>query len=96
MNLFGIVPRGFGPSGRTVLAFVYDISMARGPEVTMSARKNVRSIRNGRNQAVKNRDGDRLLIEPARKRGLLALLKTMKPLNEDLPQIEDPPPPSQQ
>ena len=62
----------------------------------MSARKNVRSIRNGRNQAVKNRDGDRLLIEPARKRGLLALLKTMKPLNEDLPQIEDPPPPSQQ
>lgn len=27
--------------------------------------------------------GDRLVIEPARKRGLLALLKTMEPLSED-------------
>ena len=40
-----------------------------------------------------HRYGDRLVIEPVRKRGLLALLKTMKPLDEDLPEIEDRPPP---
>lgn len=73
---------------------VYDISVARGLEVAMSARKNVRLIRNGRNPAVKNRDGDRLVVQPVRKRGLLALLKTMKPLDEELPEIEDAPPPA--
>jgi antitoxin VapB len=39
-----------------------------------------------------HRDGDRLVIEPVRKRGLVALLKTMKPLKEDFPQIDDPVP----
>ena len=39
-----------------------------------------------------HRDGDRLMIEPVRKRGLIALLKTMKPLNEKFPQIDDPVP----
>jgi len=43
-------------------------------------------------EAVIHRDGDRLVIEPARKRGLLALLKTMKPLDEDFPEINDPAP----
>jgi antitoxin VapB len=38
------------------------------------------------------RDGDRLVIEPVRKRGLIALLKTMKPLDEDFPEIDDPVP----
>jgi antitoxin VapB len=37
-----------------------------------------------------HRDGGRLVIEPVRKRGLVALLKTMKPLEEDFPEIEDP------
>jgi antitoxin VapB len=60
--------------------------------------------RNGRNQAVRipvefelpgdeavmHRDGDRLVIEPVRKRGLVALLKTMKPLEETFPEIDDP------
>ena len=73
----------------------------------MSDQRNVRLFRNGRNQAVRipvefelpgneaimHRDGDRLVIEPVRKRGLVALLKTMKPLDEDLPEIDDPPPP---
>ena len=36
-------------------------------------------------------DDDRPVIEPARKRGLIALLKTMKPLNEDFPEIGDAP-----
>ena len=39
-----------------------------------------------------HRDGDRLVIEPVRKRGLIALLKTMKPLEEDFPEIGDPVP----
>jgi hypothetical protein len=32
-----------------------------------------------------HRDGDRLVIEPVRRRGLVALHKTMKPLDEDFP-----------
>jgi len=43
-------------------------------------------------EAIMHRDGDRLVIEPVRKRGLVALLKTMKPLDEDFPQIDDPAP----
>jgi antitoxin VapB len=41
-------------------------------------------------EAIIHRDGDRLVIEPVRKRGLVALLKTMKPLEEDFPEIGDP------
>jgi antitoxin VapB len=37
-------------------------------------------------------DGDRLVIEPLRKRGLLALLKTMTPVAEHFPEIDDPAP----
>jgi len=37
------------------------------------------------------RAGDRLVIEPVRKRGLITLLKTMKPLDEDFPEINDQP-----
>jgi antitoxin VapB len=35
------------------------------------------------------------VIEPVRKRGLIALLKTMKPLDEDFPEIDDPVPPAE-
>jgi antitoxin VapB len=73
----------------------------------MSERRHVRLFRNGRNQAVRipvefelpgdeaimQRDGDRLVIAPLRKRGLVALLRTMKPLVEDFPEIADPVPP---
>lgn len=72
----------------------------------MAEHRHVRLFRNGRNQAVRipvefelpgdeaviHRDGDRLVIEPVRKRGLVALLKTMKPLDEGFPEIDDPPP----
>lgn len=72
----------------------------------MSERRNIRLFRNGRNQAVRipvefelpgdeaimHRDGDRLVIEPVRKRGLVAFLKSMQPLDESLPEIEDPAP----
>jgi antitoxin VapB len=70
----------------------------------MSERRHVRLFRNGRNQAVRipvefelpgdeaimHRDGEKLVIEPVRKRGLLALLKAMKPLDEEFPEIDDP------
>jgi antitoxin VapB len=73
----------------------------------MSKQRHVRLFRNGRNQAVRipvefelpgdeaimHRDGDRLVIEPVRKRGLVALLKTMKPIDESFPEIDDPMPP---
>jgi len=63
-------------------------------------------FRIGRNQAVRipvefelpgddaimYRDGDRLVIEPVRKRGLVAMLKTMKPMDDDFPEIDDPVP----
>lgn len=72
----------------------------------MSDHRNVRLFRNGRNQAVRipvefelpgdeaimHRDGDRLVIEPLRKRGLIGLLKSMTPLDEDFPAIDDPVP----
>ena len=72
----------------------------------MPEQRHVRLFRNGRNQAVRipvefelpgdeaimHRDGDRLVIEPVRKRGLVALLKTMKPLEECFPEIDDPAP----
>lgn len=72
----------------------------------MDKHRHVRLFRNGRNQAVRipaefdlpgdeaivYRDGERLVIEPVRKHGLVALLKSMKPLDEDFPEIEDPGP----
>jgi antitoxin VapB len=36
------------------------------------------------------RDGDRLVIEPVRKRGLIALLKSMKPSGSLFPKFDDP------
>jgi antitoxin VapB len=73
----------------------------------MSQQRHVRLFRNGRNQAVRipvefelpgneaimHRDGDRLVIEPLRRRGLVALLETMEPVDEALPDIADPVPP---
>ena len=68
--------------------------------------RSARLFRNGRNQAVRipvefempgdeviiHREGDKLVIEPVRKRGLLALLESWGPLEEGLPEIEDLPP----
>ena len=72
----------------------------------MSELRRVRLFRSGRNQAVRipvefelpgseatmRRDGDRLVIEPVRERGLLTLLRTMRPI-PDFPEIDDPLPP---
>ncbi len=71
--------------------------------------RRVRLFRNNRNQAVRipvefelpgnealiSRDGDRLIIEPVRNRGLAALLDSWEPMRERLPAIEDAPPPAE-
>ncbi len=38
------------------------------------------------------KEGRRLIIEPAHPKSLLAVLATLKPLDEDFPEIEDLPP----
>jgi antitoxin VapB len=43
-------------------------------------------------EATVRQDGARLVIEPLRRRGLLALLKAMKPLDENFPDFDDPVP----
>ncbi|HEV2957243.1 MAG TPA: AbrB/MazE/SpoVT family DNA-binding domain-containing protein [Xanthobacteraceae bacterium] len=66
----------------------------------------VKLFKNGRNQAVRiprefelpgedaimHKEGDRLIIEPAPKKSLLAVLATLETLDEDFPSIDDPPP----
>jgi antitoxin VapB len=63
----------------------------------------VRLFRNGRNQAVRipvefelpgdtalmHREGNRLVIEPVRKAGLLALLATLEPVEETFPDFDE-------
>jgi antitoxin VapB len=72
----------------------------------MGIERHVKLFRNGRSQAVRiprefelpgkdaimRKEGRRLIIEPAPKRSLLVLLATLEPLDEDFPQIPDPPP----
>jgi antitoxin VapB len=79
---------------------------AYAKEAQMSESRPVKLFRNGRNQAIRipigfelpgndaimHRNGDRLIIEPARKRGLVALLKSMEPLENEFPGIDDPAP----
>ena len=83
----------------------YAIEAAAVPRPGPAPRR-VRLFRNNRNQAVRipvefelpgnealiSRDGDRLIIEPARKGGLAALLDRWGPLDEELPEIDDPTP----
>jgi antitoxin VapB len=45
-------------------------------------------------EAIMHRDGDRLVIEPERRRGLVALLKSMQPIEDAFPEIDDPVPSS--
>jgi len=70
------------------------------------APRQVRLFRNNRNQAIRipvefelpgneaiiSRDGDCLIIEPVRKKGLAALLDSWEPLDEEFPETDDPPP----
>ncbi len=69
----------------------------------MFPERHVKLFKNGRNQAVRiprefelpgedaimRKEGERLIIEPAPPRSLLALLATLTPLDEDFPPITD-------
>lgn len=73
----------------------------------MPKKKHVRLFRNGRNQAVRiprewelegdealiHQDGDRLIIEPLRKGGLLELLAGLKAIEEPFPDVDEIPVP---
>jgi antitoxin VapB len=75
-------------------------------EVAVIPERHVKLFKNGRNQAVRiprefelpgedaimRKDGERLIIEPAPPKSLLALLATLAPLDEDFPPISDPAP----
>jgi len=68
----------------------------------MKTERHVRLFRNGRNQAVRiprefeldadsaviRREDDHLVIEPVRKKGLLATLDTLSDIQEDFPDID--------
>jgi antitoxin VapB len=68
--------------------------------------RHVKLFRNGCNQAVRiprefelpgseavmRKEGDRLVIEPAPRTSLLALLASLRPIEEEFPPIDDPPP----
>lgn len=80
------------------------ISLPEGPVTE----RHVSLFRNGRNQAVRiprefemegtevlmRKEGDRLILTPIRKNRLLDLLASWEPLDEGLPEVEDPPPQS--
>ena len=69
----------------------------------MGSERLVRLFRNGRNQALRiprefelpgdaaivHKEGNRLIVEPVMKRGLLARLANWQPLDEEFPEIGD-------
>lgn len=73
-------------------------------EVDRNLTKEARLFRNNRSQAVRipvefelpgdrvliHRDGDRLIIEPVRRKGILGLLDGWEPLDEAFPEVDDP------
>ena len=72
----------------------------------MATERHVRLFKNGRNQAVRiprdfelpgeeaimRKEGERLIIEPAAPKSLLAVLATLKTLAEEFPPLSDLPP----
>jgi antitoxin VapB len=72
----------------------------------VTAERRVKIFKNGRNQAVRiprefelpgedavmRKEGERLVIEPAAPPSLLALLRTLEPIEEDFAPIPDPAP----
>ena len=74
----------------------------------MNPERHVRLFKNGRNQAVRiprefelpgteaiiRKEGDRLIIEAVKKPGLLAVLATLDPLDEEFPDMDEGLPPA--
>lgn len=69
----------------------------------MHNKRHVSLFRNGRNQAIRiprefelegteaiiHKEGDKLIIEPVKKKSLKALLASLPPLEEDFPEMVD-------
>jgi antitoxin VapB len=69
----------------------------------MHTERHVRLFRNGKNQALRiprefelpgneaiiHKEGDRLIIEPAKKTSLLELLASWQPLDEEFPDVDE-------
>ena len=69
----------------------------------MSLERHVKIFKNGRNQAVRiprefefpgedaimRKDGDRLIIEPERKKTLRQVLASLEPLDEEFPEVPE-------
>ena len=72
-------------------------------EVTVIPERRVKLFKNGRNQAVRiprefefpgedaimRKEGDRLIVEPAQPKSLLAVLAALAPLDEEFPPIPE-------
>ena len=72
-------------------------------EGAMATERHVKLFRNGRNQAVRiprefelpgeeavmRKEGERLVVEPLPRKSLIELLRTLKPIEEELPPIEE-------
>jgi antitoxin VapB len=43
-------------------------------------------------EAIMRKEGERLVIEPMAKKSLLEILKSLESIEEDFPEIDDPPP----
>jgi antitoxin VapB len=73
----------------------------------MQSERHVKLFRNGRNQALRiprefeldgdeaivRKEGDRLIVEPVRKGGLLCVLASLEPLDEEFPDVDESLPP---
>jgi len=71
--------------------------------MNLPQQQNVRLFRNGRNQAVRipkdfemdcdeaiiRKEGNRLILEPLKKNGLLNVLKNMEPIEENFPDVDE-------
>lgn len=77
--------------------------MPNDQESKMHTDRHVRLFRNGRNQALRiprefelpgdeaviRKEGNRLIVEPVQPTSLLAMLATLEPLDERLPEVDD-------
>lgn len=90
----------------TTLSVKPMLASAKRRGAALETERRVRLFKNGRHQVLRiprefelpdeafiHKKGERLIVESARRKpGLLELLATMEPLDEDFPEIDDPPP----
>ena len=85
---------------RTVWHMLWHMSVV-GP-TPMAAERHVKLFRNGRNRAIRipreleiegdeaiiRKEGNRLIVEPIHKTGLLGVLSSLKPVEDEFPDID--------